>query len=127
MDSAALYLALSPDAAPETEARQCLRAGFDCLTRVAKALGCDVAEKPDLAAGIALTYPEFLDAVQRMRQVGFSVERDPAEAWPDFAGWRVNYEQAAYAIAYTIEAPPALWSGHRRHKSPPIKPDRPLA
>ena len=30
--------------------------------------------------------------------------RDPADAWPDFVGWRVNYEQAAYAIAYAITA-----------------------
>lgn len=34
-----------------------------------------------------------------MREVDFPIERDPAEAWPDFAGWRVNYERAAYAVA----------------------------
>ncbi|HYS33928.1 MAG TPA: hypothetical protein VEM58_16865, partial [Streptosporangiaceae bacterium] len=49
------------------------------------------------------------------------------QAWPDFVGWRVNYEQAAYAIAYAIEAVPALWSGPRRRPYPPIPPIRPAA
>jgi hypothetical protein len=48
-----------------------------------------------------------------MREVGFPIERDPAEAWPDFVGWRVNYEQAAYAVAAAVDAVPAMWSGPR--------------
>jgi hypothetical protein len=127
MDSAALYLSLAPDSAPDVEARLCLRGGFDCLTRVARALGCDVPDRADPAAGISLSYEEFLDAVQRIRDVGFDIQRDPADAWPHFVGWRVNYEQAAYAIAYAIDAPPALWSGPRRYPVPPIAPDRPPA
>src|SRR6516162_6289523 len=39
LDSAALYLALSPKAAPTVPARLCLRAGFECLTRIARAMG----------------------------------------------------------------------------------------
>ena len=60
-----------------------------------------------------------------MNSVDFPVERDPADAWPDFVGWRVNYEQAAYAIAEAIDAVPALWSGPRRVPIPPIPPIRP--
>jgi hypothetical protein len=127
MDSAALYLSLSPDAAPAVEARLCLRGGFDCLTRVARALDCPVPDQPDKDAGISLGYEDFLDAVQRMREVGFEFELDPRDAWPHFVGWRVNYEQAAYAIAYAIDAPPALWSGPRRYKAQQIGPDRPSA
>ena len=127
LDSAALYLALSPEAAPTVPARLCLRSGFECLTRVGRAMGCTVPEMPDPAAGISITYEEFLEAVQRMREVGFAIERDPADAWPDFVGWRVNYERAAYSIAYAIDAPPALWSGPRRHHAKPISPFRPPA
>ena len=50
-----------------------------------------------------------------MREVDFPIEREPADAWPDFVGWRVNYEQAAYAVASAVDAVPALWSGPRRH------------
>jgi hypothetical protein len=60
-----------------------------------------------------------------MREVSFPIERDPAEAWPDFVGWRVNYEQAAYAVAAAVDAVPALWSGPRRHGRAPIPPIRP--
>ena len=122
LDSAALYLSLSPKAAPVVPARLCLRSGFECFTRVAGAMGLRI---PDADAGIRLSYEEFLDAVERMRKVNFPIERDPADAWPDFVGWRLNYEQAAYEIAYALDAVPALWSGPRMHPIEPIAPIRP--
>jgi hypothetical protein len=60
-----------------------------------------------------------------MRQVGFPIERTPEEAWPEFVGWRVNYERAAYAVAAAVYSVPALWSGPRRHAAAPIAPIRP--
>ncbi|MGH3069568.1 MAG: hypothetical protein ACRDOH_24665 [Streptosporangiaceae bacterium] len=125
LDSAALFLALSPKAAPVIPARLCLRGGFLCFSRIAQAMGLDIPDEPGPGAGIALTYAEFLDAVARMREVDFPIERDPAEAWPDFVGWRVNYERAAYAVAAAVDAVPALWSGPRRRPAPPIAPIRP--
>ena len=125
LDSAALFLALSPEAAPVVPARLCLRGGFRCFNRIARVMGFDIPEEPGPDAETTLTYAEFLDAVGRMREVGFPIERDPAEAWPDFAGWRVNYEQAAYAVAAAVYAVPALWSGPRRRPVSPIPPIRP--
>jgi len=125
LDSAAMFLALSPKAAPEIPARLCLRGGFDCFNRVARAMGIDIPEEADPGAGIRLTYDEFVDAVDRMREVDFPIEREPAEAWPDFVGWRVNYEKAAYALAAAIDAVPAKWSGPRHYPIPVIPPIRP--
>jgi hypothetical protein len=127
LDSAALYLALSPGSAPVVPARLCLRSGFLCFRDVARAMGIAVPDEPDPGAGISLTYEEFLDAVTRMRRVDFPIERDNdlAGAWQDFVGWRVNYEQAAYALAYALDVVPALWSGPRRHLRAPIAPIRP--
>ncbi len=125
LDSAALFLALCPESAPVIPARLCLRGGFQCFNRVARAMGFDIPDEPDPDAGIALTYAEFLDAIARMREVDFPIERDPAEAWPEFVGWRVNYERAAYAVGAAVYAVPALWSGPRRYPSPPIAPIRP--
>jgi hypothetical protein len=125
LDSAALFLALSPKAAPVVPARLCLRSGFLCFRDVARAMGIDVPEEPDPGAGIKLTYEEFVEAVNRMLRVQFPIERDAADAWPDFVGWRVNYEQAAYALAEAVDAVPALWSGPRRHPRPQISPIRP--
>ena len=127
LDSAALFLTLAPEDAPTVPARLCLRSGFQCLNRVARAMGFDVAEEANPDAGITLTYEEFGDAVRRMREVGFKITRDPAEAWPQFVGWRVNYEHTAYQIAEAVDAVPALWSGPRRHPTRPIPPFRPAA
>jgi hypothetical protein len=125
LDSAALFLALSPKSAPVVPARLCLRSGFICFSEVARAMGIEVPAEPDPGAGISLTYDEFLAAVERMRKVNFPIEREPADAWPDFVGWRVNYEQAAYAIAYSLDVVRALWSGPRPRARPEIPPIRP--
>jgi hypothetical protein len=102
-----------------------MRGGFQCFIRVARAMGFDVPEEADPAAGTAISYPDFLAAVARLREVDFPIERDPEQAWPDFVGWRVNYEHAAYALTLAIDAPPAPWSGPRRHLTPTIDPARP--
>jgi len=127
LDSAALYLALSPGSAPEVQARLCLRSGLICFGEVARAMGLDApaADAPDMAAGITLTYEEFLEAVERLREVDFPIEREPEEAWTEFVGWRVNYERAAYAIALAVHAVRAPWTGPRRHADPVIYPLRP--
>jgi hypothetical protein len=125
LDSAALILTLAPDEAPTIPARLCLRGGFSCLVRVATAMGFDPPEEADPNATIKLTYEEFTEAVKRMREVGFKISREPEEAWPDFVGWRVNYEGPAYQIAAAIDAVPALWSGPRMSPMAPIPPIRP--
>lgn len=107
LDSAALFLALAPTSAPVVPVRLCLRAGFLCFNRIAQAMGVHIPDEPDPSTPISLTYQEFLTAVARMREVDFPIERDPAEAWPDFVGWRLNYEQAAYAVT-----PPSTRSPH---------------
>lgn len=86
-----------------------------------------VPESPDAADGIGLTYEEFLTGIAIMRKVDFPIEREPEQAWPDFVGWRVNYEASAYAVAKSIDAVPALWSGPRRRAQKSISPIRPAA
>jgi hypothetical protein len=125
LDSAALFLALSPQSAPVVPARLFLRAGFLCFNQIANAVGIRVPDEPDPNGRISLTYQEFLDAVERMRAVDFPIERDPADAWPDFVGWRVNYERAAYSLASQLDVVPALWSGPRKTGDAAIPPFRP--
>ena len=125
VDSAALYLALSPEAAPTVPARLCLRSGFECFRQIAAAMNLKVPDPSDSAGGIMLTYDEFLEGLANMQKVDFPIERDPAQAWSDFVGWRVNYEAAVYAIAEAIDAVPARWSGPRRRPQKEIEPLRP--
>jgi hypothetical protein len=57
---------------------------------------------------------------------GWQPEPRPDQAWAHFRGWRINYEAAAYLLANHLDAPPALWSGPRRHPVQPMAPTRPL-
>jgi hypothetical protein len=126
LDSAALYLSLCPTSAPAVPARLCLRAGLMCFGEVASSIGIKVPAESAPDAGISLTYSEFLDAITRLREVDFPMEREPEAAWPHFVGWRVNYEHPAYALAEAIDAVPALWSGPRRQAAVPMPPLRPM-
>ena len=125
MDAAALQLSLSPDTVPGTRARLVLRMGFTCLNQIARAAGIPYVEDPDPDSPLDVTYDDFASAVAGLEKVGYPIEVTVEQAWPHFRGWRVNYEQVAYDLAYAIDAPPALWSGTRRFPSEPIPPSRP--
>jgi hypothetical protein len=114
LDGAALHLALSPTTA-SSNARLCLRMGFTALDRIGSMLGWHLDPDPLPETPIDLTYDEFERAVLMLEEVGFPSERSAAEAWPDFHGWRVNYETVAYRLADRLVVPPAPWSGARRH------------
>jgi hypothetical protein len=114
LDGAAMHLALAPDTA-SSNARLCLRMGFTCLDRIGSMLGWHLDPDPLPEAPIALTFAEFESAVQMLQEIGFPIERSAEEAWPDFHGWRVNYETVAYRLADKLVVPPAPWSGPRRH------------
>ncbi len=125
LDGAALHLALSPETA-SSQARLCLRMGFTTLNRIAETIGWEVDPDPSPEGPIDLTFEEFEAAVQMLQGVGFATERNAEEAWPDFRGWRVNYETTAYRLADRLTAPPAPWSGSRRHlRSGTVDPRRP--
>ena len=125
LDAAALYLALLPNASGLIQARLCLRGGFTCLGNIARAIGIPIPLDADPGEGISLSYDDFVEAIERLRAVDFPIDRPLQDAWTDFLGWRVNYEAAAYALAFSTEAPPALWSGPRRQDIKPIAPLRP--
>jgi hypothetical protein len=114
LDGAAMHLAIAP-ASASSNARLCLRMGFTALDRIGLMLGWHLDPDPMPDAPIDLTYTDFAEAVRMLEGVGFPLERSAEEAWPDFHGWRVNYETAAYRLADRLVVPPAPWSGPRRH------------
>ncbi len=124
MDSAAMLLALCPSR-ERIEPRRALRMGFTAMRAIGSALGMEVDVDPDPDAEIELGFDEFAAAVEQLRTVGFPMDRDAAEAWPHFRGWRVNYESLAYALARRTDAVPAPWSGPRRWPAATIPVQRP--
>jgi hypothetical protein len=43
---------------------------------------------------------------------------DREQAWLDFAGWRVNYDQVLIALANLTMAPASMWTGNRGMEMP---------
>lgn len=124
LDSAALHLALSPATAP-SEARLCLRMGFQALQDIAPAWGMTVRSDPRPDDPVLLSYEEYLEGVERMREAGVVLERSVEEGWAHFRGWRVNYEAPAYFLGQLVTAVPGPWSGPRRRIGT-LDPVRPL-
>ncbi|MEV4612505.1 hypothetical protein AB0K43_07880 [Kitasatospora sp. NPDC049258] len=125
LDAAAMQLALCPRGAPP-EARLVLRAGFSAMRDIAEALRIRYDPDPEPDSPIRLSYAEFDAAVAMVTATGFPAERDVAEAWPQFRGWRVNYESIGYELARRSDAVPSLWTGPRDFPSVPIPPRRPV-
>ncbi len=125
LDGAAMHLALAPSIA-SSQARLCLRMGFTAINRIASVQGLAVDPDPRPEGPINLTFEEFNQAVDMLTEIGFPMERTAEQAWPEFRGWRVNYEASAYWLCTRLTAPPAPWSGNRRHlRSGPVTPRRP--
>jgi hypothetical protein len=125
MDAAALHLAVAPSMPPGISARLCLRMGFTALSQIAETMRVPYEKDPSPEQPISVTREEFGQAMTMLRGIGYPVERTDDEAWLHFRGWRVNYDRAALAIAYAVDAPPALWTGGRRYPSTPMAPVRP--
>jgi hypothetical protein len=113
LDGAALHLSLNPSSAPH-QARPQLRVGYITIRRIANSLGLTVSDDPKPTDPIELTREDFEEAVHWLHEAGWPTERLADDAWAHFHGWRVNYEAAAYKLAYHLDLPPALWSGPRR-------------
>lgn len=97
--------------------------GFTLTNRIATSLGWEVNYDPRPDEPIQLTFAEFADAAAMLNRVGFPVERTAEEAWPDFHGWRVNYEESMYHLTDRLSA---KWSGRRRHlPEASVEPHRP--
>ena len=112
LDAAALHLALCPTTVP-SQARLCLRMGFTALRTLADTFSIPYDADPRPDGELAISYEDYLRGVKRLQDIGFPVERTAEEAWPDFRGWRVNYESNALALAELIVATPGPWMGGR--------------
>jgi len=113
MDAAALSLAVDP-AGAAVEARMCVRMGFTSLRDIAQVIRIDFDPDPSPDDPIELPRQEFDAAYDRLSEIGYPMTRARDEAWVHFRGWRVNYEQVAYALAHSLDVPPARWTGPRR-------------
>ena len=125
MDAAALHLALAPSREPKLAARLALRMGFVALNQIARAMRLSVPDEADPDRPVSVSFDDFRAATAMLRGLGYPVERTDEQAWPDYRGWRANFDSAALLLACYLDAPPALWTGPRRWPSTPTPPQRP--
>ena len=98
----------------------CLRAGYLALREVAAffRIPFNAAPRPD--DPISITRQEFDQACDQLAAAGLPLKHDRAQAWRDFAGWRVNYDSVLLDLARLTMAPPGVpWSTDRARTPPP--------
>jgi hypothetical protein len=97
----------------EPRAELCIRAGYLCLRRIAKTFGILYRLDPSPCDTISVTREEFEELYDQLLGDGLPMKGDRDQAWRDFAGWRVNYDDVLVPLARLILAPEAPWSSDR--------------
>ena len=113
LDAASLSASLL-DVPPNPRVNLCIRAGFIALRRIADFFRVEYNKDATFPADpISISRVEFDEAYDRLAAAGVPVKVDRDQAWQDFAGWRVNYDQVLLALARMTMAPYAIWSSDR--------------
>ncbi len=112
LDAAAL-MASTVDAAPMPQAQLCLRAGYLSLRRIADYFAIPHDPSPAPTDRISIARGEFDEVCAGLATAGVPLRADLDQAWADFSGWRVNYDQVLVTLAGFTMAPYAPWSSDR--------------
>jgi hypothetical protein len=90
-----------------------IRTGFLCLRRIADLFGVSYDPDPAPSDPITVSRDEFDLLCDELRRYGVPLKADLDQAWRDFAGWRVNYDEVLVRLCALTIAPPAKWSSDR--------------
>lgn len=112
LDTAAL-VASTLDQPRVPNAELTIRAGYLALRRIADFFNLHHDPNPQPSDPISVTRAEYDAVCAQLEAEGVPLKADREQAWRDFAGWRVNYDQALLGLAGLTMAPPAPWSGDR--------------
>jgi hypothetical protein len=115
LDAAALTLS-SLDIPHDFQADLCLRAGYLALRNIADSFNVSNDSNPSSGDPISITRTEFDAAYEQLASQDLPVKANRDQAWMDYTGWRVNYDQVLMALAELTMAPEAPWSSDRVNK-----------
>jgi hypothetical protein len=106
------------------QAGLCIRSGYLAFREISDFYGIAYDPDPRPDGAISITRDEFDQVWDRLAAAGVPMKADREQAWRDFAGWRVNYDQVLVALAGLVMAPYAPWSSDRssRFQHPPLHP-----
>ncbi|MXW42997.1 MAG: hypothetical protein F4138_06225 [Acidimicrobiia bacterium] len=126
LDTAAIMLS-TVAVPPSPAAPFVIRSGYVALRHIADFFAIDYNSDPAPSAPISVRRHEFYATYDKLKMVGVPLVQDREQAWRDFAGWRVNYDECLVALASITSAPPGKWSSDRPspyHRLPLLR--RPL-
>lgn len=112
LDAAALSRS-TLDIPQDFQADLCIRAGYLALRHIADYFRIEYNPNPTPNDPISISRTEFDAAYQQLASNSVPVIPDQEQAWRDFAGWRVNYDQVLIKLAELVMAPHAPWSSDR--------------
>ncbi len=118
LDCAALCASVL-DIPHDVNADLCIRAGYLSLRNIISFFNIPFNPDPDIGDPISVTRAEFDAACEHLIEQGIPIKPDREQAWLDWYGWRVNYDDVLVKLARIADAPPAMWTGDRR---PPLGP-----
>ena len=123
MDGAALYRT-TIDVPKDIQADLTIRAGYLALRRIADFFGIEYERQPTAETPCSISQADFRIACAELTDQGVPLQADLDQAWRDFRGWRINYDQTLLALARLTMAPPARWNGRPAEAIEPVQPTR---
>ena len=101
------------EGARQPDAELCIRSGYLALRRISAFFRIPFNDDPAPDDPISITRHEYDAACRRLEQAGVPLKTDRDQAWKDFAGWRVNYDDVLLGLALLTVAPMAEWTSDR--------------
>lgn len=112
LDAAALLDAIV-DRERDFSAVLCIRSGYLALRSIADFFNYPHNPNPKADDPISISREEFDEAYDQLKTEGVPVVSDREQAWHNFRGWRVNYDDVLLMLARMTMAPYAPWSSDR--------------
>jgi len=113
LDAASITLS-SIDIPNDASAALCIRAGYLALRHICDYLDLSYHHDPSYPVQqISISFAEFESALDELEIQGVPIKKDREQAWKNFAGWRVNYDEVLLILAGMTMPPLAPWSSDR--------------
>jgi hypothetical protein len=128
LDTAAV-VASTIDRPRSPQAQLLIRTGYLTLRHIADYFAIPYDPDPMPDDPISVSRAEYDLLLIELQAAGIPLKADRDQAFRDWAGWRVNYDNALIGLASLVTAPEARWSSDRPSHLPlpPLRRRSPLA
>lgn len=108
LDCASLYLS-AVERPFDIQAALCIRAGYLALQHISDFFGIPYRRSVEPGDEISITHSQFFQALKFLEEQGVPLKANREQAWIDFMGWRVNYDDSLQGISRLVMSPAMVW------------------